>query len=205
MSLGPFPRQEERFRIALFPLPVVLLPGARMPLHIFEPRYRDMVRDALATDRRFGMMYHDWDRHGPFLGEEGRVGTVAEIIQYQMLEDGRSMILIDGRERFHIVDGIESETLYFEALVSPYPDATAMEGEELAFRRGESIELFHRVLASLAERPSGVPEPNRGEELSFLLAQTIAVEPGFLQRLLELTDEGSRLERIDRIFRAALD
>jgi Lon protease-like protein len=196
---------EERFRIALFPLPVVLLPGARMPLHIFEQRYRDMVRDALATHRRFGMVYHDWDRHGPFLGEEGRVGTVAEITQHQMLDDGRSMILIEGLERFRIVDGIESDTRYFEALVSPYPDATVMQGEELAFRRGESIALFRRVVASLSEPPSALPEATRDAELSFVLARTIEVEPGFLQRLLELTDEGSRLERIDRVFRAALD
>jgi Lon protease-like protein len=195
---------EERFRIALFPLPVVLLPGAPMPLHIFEVRYRDMVRDALETDRRFGMVYHDWDRRGPFLSEEGRVGTVAEIRQHEMLEDGRSMILIQGLERFRIVDGIESDALYFEALVSPYRDATVMKGEELAFRRGESIDLFRRVVASLSERPPELPELSTDEELSFVLAQTVHVDPGFLQRLLELTDEGSRLERLDRVFRAAL-
>ncbi len=195
---------EERFRIAVFPLPVVLLPGARMPLHIFEQRYRDMVRDALAADGRFGMVYHDWDRRGPFLSEEGCVGTVARITRHKMLEDGRSMILIEGLERFRIVDGIESDALYFEALVSPYTDATVMQGEELAFRRGESIALFRRVVDSLGERPEALPELSTDDELSFVLAQMIQVEPGFLQRLLEITDEGSRLERLDRIFRAAL-
>jgi Lon protease-like protein len=195
---------EERFRIALFPLPVVLLPGAPMPLHIFEPRYRDMVRDVLAADRRFGMVYHDWDRQGPFLSEEDRIGTVATIRQQEMLEDGRSMLLVQGLERFRIVDGIESDAPYFEALVSPYRDTTVMRGEELAFRRGESVDLFRRVVASLGEDPPELPDLATDEELSFVLAQTVHVEPGFLQRLLELPDEGSRLERLDRIFRAAL-
>jgi len=202
MTQAPHP--EERFRIALFPLPVVLLPGAQMPLHIFEPRYRDMVRDALAADRRFGMVYHDWDRQGPFLSEEGRVGTVAEIRQHELLEDGRSLLLVEGVERFRIVDGIESDALYFEALVTPYRDTTVMKGEELAFRRGESIDLFDRVVDALEERPAPLPDLSRDSELSFVLARTVQVEPGFLQRLLELTDEGSRLERLDRIFRAAL-
>lgn len=197
---APEPRQ----RIALFPLPVVLIPGAIMPLHIFEPRYRMLVRDALEADRRYGMVYHDWDTQGPFLCEEGRIGTVAEIRQYEPLEDGRSLIVVQGIERFRIIDGIESESLYFEALVTSYSDTTVMEGEELAFRRRESIQLFRSVIAKLSEHPQALPELSADQELSFLLAQTIQVTPPWLQRLLELRDEGSRLERLDRVFRDAL-
>ena len=122
----------------MFPLPVVLLPGAPMPLHIFEPRYRAMVHDCRESDGRFGMVYHDWDLLGPFLSEEGRVGCVAEIRQHEALEDGRLLIVVEGLERIRIVDGIESENLYFEALVSPHTDTTVMQGEELALRRRES-------------------------------------------------------------------
>ena len=195
---------EDRRRIALFPLPVVLLPGALMPLHIFEPRYRDMVRDAMASDRRFGMVHHDWDRQGPFLSEEGRVGCMGEIREHQLLDDGRSLIAVEGMERFRIIDGIESDTLYFEALVTPLPDTTVMKGSELAFRRRESIGLFQQLVASLRERPVSLPDLRDDTELSFVLARTVQVDPSFLQRLLELTDEGSRLERLDRVFRAAL-
>lgn len=175
-----------------------------MPLHIFEPRYRDMVRDAMASDRRFGMVYHDWDEQGPFLSEEGRVGCVAEIREHEILDDGRSVLVVEGMERFRIVDGIESDTLYFEGLVTPHPDTTAMAGAELETRREESIRLFGDVVAALSEEPVSLPDLDPADEVSFVLARSIEIGPGFLQRLLELTDEGSRLVRIDRILRAAL-
>ena len=201
MPLGP----ERRYRLPLFPLPTVLLPGALMPLHIFEPRYRDMVRDCLEGDHRFGMIYHDWDEQGPFLSEAGRIGCVGEIREHQMLEDRRSLLVIQGVERFRIEDGIESEALYFEGLVTPYPDTTVMRGEELRGRRRESIRLFHRVVASLSERPDALPELEPDEETSFLLAQTIQADARWHQRLLELRDEGSRLARVDRILRAVAE
>jgi Lon protease-like protein len=203
MSVGPDP--ELRYRLPLFPLPTVLLPGTLKPLHIFEPRYRAMVRDCLDGDRRFGMVYHDWDKQGPFLSERGRVGCVGEIRHRQELEDGRSLIAVEGLERFEIEDGIESDTPYFEGLVTPYPDITVVEGEELALRRRESIRLFHAVLASLSERPDSAPDLDADREVSFLLAGTIQADPGWHQRLLEMRDEGSRLARVDRVLRAVLE
>jgi len=196
---------ELRYRLPLFPLPTVLLPGALMPLHIFEERYRHMVRDALEGDGRFGMVYHDWDEQGPFLSEPGRVGCVGRIREHQELEDARSLIVVEGVERFRIEDGIESESLYFEGLVTPYRDETVLEGEELESRRMESIGLFRAVVASLSERPESLPELEPDHELSFLLAQAIQVDPKWHQRLLEIRDEGSRLARLDRVLRAVLD
>lgn len=198
------PEAELRYRLPLFPLPTVLLPGALKPLHIFEPRYRAMVSDCLEGDRRFGMVYHDWDERGPFLREPGRIGCVGEILEHQPLEDGRSLIVVRGVERFRIEDGIESDALYFEGLVTPWPDETVMEGEELRSRRRESIRLFQAVVTSLSERPDSLPELDADRELSFLLAQAIQADPGWHQRLLELRDEGSRLIRVDRILRAVL-
>lgn len=195
---------EHRYRLALFPLPVVLLPGALMPLHIFEQRYRDMVRDCTTSDGRFGMVYHDWDDSGPFLGEEGRIGCVAEIRQHELLADGRSLLVVGGVERFRIIDLVESDTLYFEGLVEPYPDRTVMHGEELALRRKESIRLFHTVVETLSAEPAKLPDLTPDDEISFRLAQTIQVTPGWHQRLLELQDEASRLTRLDRVFRAAM-
>ncbi|MEX2467898.1 MAG: LON peptidase substrate-binding domain-containing protein [Gemmatimonadota bacterium] len=196
---------DPRFRLPLFPLPVVLLPGTPMPLHIFEPRYRDLVRDCLASDRRFGLVYHDWDRQGPFLCEEGRIGCVAEIREHEELSDGRSLITTQGIERFRIVDGIESESAYFEGLVTRYPDDPSVDEDTLTSRRRASIELFHAVVATLDPRPQRLPrlEPNR--ETSFLLAQTIGVDPSWHQQLLELRDERARLTELDRVFRAALE
>ena len=202
--MNPIERAEPRHRLSLFPLPVVLLPGTLVPLHIFEPRYRALVSDSLKKDRRFGMVYHDWDRQGPFLNEEGRIGCVAEIQEHELLTDGRSLITVEGAERFRISDGIESGTPYFEALVSLYRDAPEAHGYDLTLRRRESIELFRSVVASLSEAPRRVPDLEPANETSFLLAQTIAVDPTWHQRLLELQDESARLEELDRVFRAAL-
>ncbi len=195
-----------RYRLPLFPLPVVLLPGTRMPLHIFEQRYQDLVRDALAGDRRFGMVYHDWDRQGPFLSEEGTVGCLAEISEHQSLDDGRSLIVIDGIERFAIDDGLESDTLYFEAIVRPYADdegGRAFEAD-IEERRRSSLELFEAVLDTFDERPE-LPDFSAGEELSFRLARTIQVDPRWHQELLELTSEPGRLDRLDEVFQALLE
>lgn len=197
-------RTEARYRLPLFPLPLVLLPGAPMPLHIFEPRYREMLSDCLEGDGRFGLVYHDWDRQGPFLCEEGRVGCVAEIKKHETLEDGRSLILVEGSERFRISDGIESESSYFEGLVTPFFDDAVVPANELAVRRRESIELFESVVASLPEAPERLPTLEPEKEVSFVLAQTIQVDPSWHQHLLELQDEGARLAIVDRIFRAAL-
>ena len=188
----------------LFPLPVVLLPGAALPLHIFEPRYRTLVEDCLRADRRFGMVCHDWDAQGPFLSEEGRIGCVAELVEHQRLPDGRYVIAVRGLERFRILDGIESETLYFEALVTPYRDVRPPSGDGIVRRRRASIELFHEVVAALPERPDNVPTLEPELETSFLLAQTIDIEATWLQELLERRTEAERLDELDRIFRAVL-
>lgn len=193
-----------RYRLPLFPLPVVLLPGAVMPLHIFEQRYRDMVSDVLGGDGRFGLTYHDWDEVGPFLAETGRVGCVGQIREHERLEDGRYMVVVEGMERFRIDEGLEQQALYFEAVVTSYDDETTMRGDELAFRRGESIKLFERLLDLLPEQPVQVPELDVDEEVSFRLAQTIQMDLAWHQRLLELRDEGSRLERIDQVLRAVI-
>ena len=191
-------------RLPLFPLPTVLLPGAVMPLHIFEERYQHMVRDALESDRRFGIIYHDWDDHGPFLGEPGTIGCVATIDQYQPLEDGRSLLAVRGDPRFQVTGEVVQSSLYYEADVEAVEDTTVMSGDELRFRRRESIRLFHEVVDSLTERPLQLPDLSETDEVSYLLAQAIQMKPTWHQRLLELTDEGSRLERIDQVLRRAL-
>jgi Lon protease-like protein len=177
-----------------------------MPLHIFEQRYRDMVRDAMEGDRRFGMVFHDWDEQGPFLSEENTIGCVGEISEHQLLEDGRSLIVVDGLERFAIDDGLESDTLYFEGLVRPYGDTPAGPSfaEDIRARRQQTIDLFEAVLATFEERPE-LPEYSADRELSFVLAQTIQVDPRWHQDLLVMTNEVDRLERLDEVFQALLD
>jgi Lon protease-like protein len=191
-----------RYRLPLFPLPVVLFPTATMPLHIFEPRYRRMVARCLEADRRFGLVYHDVDVKGPFLTEIGTVGCIAEIVDFQPLPDGRSMLMARGLERFAIADGIESGEAYYEALVTPYADVRPDEGIEEHRRR--SLALFEAVVRALPSEPASLPEMDVSTELSFPLMRTIDVDAAWQQAFLELRDEGHRLERLDAVFRAAL-
>lgn len=193
-----------RFRLPLFPLPVVLFPTAAMPLHIFEPRYRRMVERCLETDRRFGLIHHDADLRGPFLLEEGRVGCVAEIQDFQPLPDGRSVLVARGIERFHIVDGIESTEPFYEALVAPYHDGP-MDVVALEHQRRRTLALFDGVVRSLAAEPESLPEIDVTGELSFPLVRAIEVEASWQQAFLELRNEVHRLERLDAVFKATLD
>ena len=191
-------------RLPLFPLPVVLFPGALMPLHVFEPRYRQMMAHCLEGDRRFGLVYHDPDRFGPFEMEPGRVGCTAEILKFQPLPDGRSLVLVEGLERFRIEDGIESEALYYEALVDEYPDlAGARRG--IVQRRRTSVVLFHRVLQEVLKHPGPLPPISTREETAFQLAQAIRIDPAWQQELLEARGEKARLDRLDFLFRAILE
>jgi Lon protease-like protein len=192
-------------RLPLFPLPIVLFPGTLIPLHIFEPRYRDMVADVLETDRQFGLIYHDPDRQGPFLSEEGRVGTVARIRRHQPLSEGRSLILVRGLDRFRIESEVEGPSLYYEALVTGLQDSPPGDREALVARRQRSLALFQSVLHTMPHVPEALPRFDVQEELSFKLAATLRMDPFWQQELLELRDEEARLSRLDPVFRAGID
>ncbi len=191
--------------LPLFPLPVVLFPGAPMPLHIFEPRYRSMVARCLEYDKRFGLLYHDSDERGPFLNERGRVGTVAFIERFQLLPDGRSLILARGKDRFEIRDGIEQRELYYEAEIQPYPDATRPLPGAIRTVRERTLELFQAVVQRLDDAPGEIPAFDLDRDLSFQLAPTVQIDARWQQSLLELRQECHRLERLDAVFQAAVD
>lgn len=193
-----------RYRLPLFPLPVVLFPTAAMPLHVFEPRYRRLVERCLETDRRFGLIYHDADVRGPFLMEEGRVGCVAEIQDFQPLPDGRSLMVARGVDRFQVEDGIESPEPFYEALVSPYRDRPT-DLTALDHQRRRTLALFELVVRTVAADSDTLPELDVAGELSFPLVRSIEVEASWQQAFLELRAEGHRLERLDAIFQAILD
>jgi ATP-dependent Lon protease len=191
-------------RLPLFPLPIVLLPGAPLPLHIFEARYRQMVADCLSADRRFGLLYHDPDLHGPFHTEPGQVGTVAEILRFQPIPDGRSLILCRGLDRFVVDDGVESSTPYFEAVVAPYDDEPG-EMSGVVERRRDSVALFHRILRDAMEYDGEPPQVDLDEEVAFRVAQAFRIDPAWQQRLLETRTELARLDMIDGLLRSVLD
>jgi ATP-dependent Lon protease len=202
--LNPNCLAQRVFRLPLFPISVVLFPGAPLPLHVFEARYRQMMAHCLEGDRRFGLLYHDPDRQGPYEVEAGQVGCVAEIMQFDPLPDGRSTVLLRGTERFRLNDGIESEALYYEGLAETYDDEPEDE-EALAEHSRTTAELFHQVLQHISDEPQPPPPLDDDEPLSFQIAQWIKIDPMWQQRLLEIRREGGRLDVIDELLRITLD
>jgi Lon protease-like protein len=141
-------------RLSIFPLPGALLfPGMHLPLHIFEPRYRALVSDAMARDRRVGMIQpramgaRGGDR--PALYDVGCVGRIAEV---EMLEDGRSNLVLEGLALFRLERELEVTTLFrqVEAELLPTPEdetlslgsraALEMEARRFAERQGYAVD-----------------------------------------------------------------
>src|SRR6267378_7300015 len=106
--------------LPIFPLPIVLFPGATQPLHIFEPRYRNLLADCLDGDRCFGIAYASPDKaSGPAPGD---VGCIAHILTTQSLPDGRSDILTTGEQRFVLLEWLATERPYRMARVEQFVD-----------------------------------------------------------------------------------
>lgn len=177
--------------IPIFPLPnVVLFPAAFLPLHIFEPRYRAMVADALAGERLIGMILM---RPGWESDYEGRpavypIGCAGFITHAEPLEDGRYNIVLRGTERFRILGELPTAGTtrpYRVAEVETIPDiAPPTEREAI---RDQRLRL-EKLIARRLQRPiddNTIPPDMRDEDLISALAQHLALDPIEKQALLE--------------------
>src|SRR5215218_9144934 len=100
-------------RLGLFPLPLVLVPTERVPLHIFEPRYLELVQECIDRGVEFGILLNEPE------GGMHEIGTSAAIVDVQPpLPDGRMNIVVEGRERFRVLE-IHQERSFLEATVEP--------------------------------------------------------------------------------------
>jgi ATP-dependent Lon protease len=183
--------------LPIFPLPLVLFPGATQPLHIFEPRYRTLLADCLAGDRRFGITYvapqPDTSADPAPAPAPGDIGCVAHILNTQALPDGRSDILTTGERRFVLLDWIATDHPYRIARVEEFDDdpVDAPEAEDLAtdVRRD-----FLRVIEALEHEPPELPvDP---EALSFRVAATLELNPPAKVALLAIRSTTVRLRRL---------
>lgn len=103
-------RLRQMTRLPIFPLPgAIMFPGLQLPLHIFEPRYRAMVADALVRDRRIGMIQPQRAEEGAPLFEIGCVGRIRDV---ETMDDGRFNILLEGEARFRILRELTVPTAY---------------------------------------------------------------------------------------------
>jgi ATP-dependent Lon protease len=189
--------------LPLFPLPLVLFPGMSLPLHIFEERYRQMLADVRASNNLFGLSYFDINTATNTRPSIGHVGCAAEVVEAQLLPDGRSNILTVGLIRYRLVEYVEAGEPYLVGRVEFFEDER--EDEELLLERARHVsELFTRIAravrnlnddrAGLAELPDAEPE-----RLSFLVAAAMELDAEAKQSLLDLRSGTERLERIGNL------
>ncbi len=186
--------------LPLFPLAVVLFPGTPLPLHIFEPRYRQMLEDISVGDNLFGLSYFDPTVSGTDFPPVGHTGCVADVRETQVLSDGRSNILTVGLIRYQVEAYVESGQPYLVGRVSFFEDeaeneellaGSAREVSDLFLRIARAVRLINDERAALPELPETEPE-----HLSFLVAAAMELEPEVKQELLELRYTSERLKRL---------
>jgi uncharacterized protein len=170
--------------LPLFPLEVVLLPGTPLPLHIFEPRYKEMIGECLANDAPFGVVR---------ALDEGiaEVGCTAEIITVtKEYPDGRMDLIAEGRKRFEVLE-LNQERSFLRAEVLLVPDEPNAAAQEEKVR---AIQL-HLEILSLAGAVQDLSAADQNQ-LSFYLAGSLPLDLDFKQKLLAMRSEGERIQAV---------
>ncbi len=178
-------------RIPLFPLNVVLLPGATLPLHIFEPRYRQMVRHCVDNQSEFGVL----------LGlPKGivRVGCTAQVTEVlKRYNDGRMDIITVGRSPFRITQLVNADAYAKDALLEGDVDFLDDRDARVDARLQSELTRLYEVCHTLVfdDYPRNI-EAEATEYLSFVVAATLPLDLMWKQQLLELRSEADRQERL---------
>jgi Lon protease-like protein len=180
--------------IGLFPLELVLLPGERVPLHIFEDRYRELIGECLAEESEFGLILEDGDG----LRQVGTSTGVLELVHE--FDDGRMNVLVEGRTRFRVVELTDGRS-FATAEIEPLEDDEDAAAEDEASR---TLEIF-RQLVAIAEAEQ-VEEPSATDPfLSFQLAARVDFGHELKQELLEIRSERARLHRLAELLERAAE
>ena len=179
--------------IGLFPLALVLLPTERVPLHIFEPRYKELIGECLAEGGEFGLLLEDD-------GGRREIGTRAGVVEVlQVFDDGRMNVVVEGRERFRLVELTEGRS-FLTGRVEPVADDEDVPASGDVER---ALEQFRR-LVSAAEAEADELDP-RSASLSFELAGRVDFGLELKQELLELRSERLRLVRVAELLERAAE
>ncbi len=168
--------------LPIFELPIVLLPGEKIPLHIFEERYKRMVGTALEQGEPFGIVLRD-DDGARSIGCTARIDEVLE-----RFDDGRLNIVVSGEAPFRVLDRFESPEY-------PAGEVELMAEEDVPPIDQESATAARETFAELAERATGErPEPEELDGASaYAIAARIELPPETKQQLLEMRDEDDRM------------
>lgn len=179
--------------LALFPLELVLLPGAPLPLHIFEPRYKEMISEVMSQNESFGLVR--------LLNNNSiaEVGCTAEVVEVtKKYDDGRMDIVTQGQKRFEIIR-LDQERSFLRAEVTYFEDETGVAGKaEL-----ENLLKLHKELVGVAG--GEVPEIETDEpQLSFQLAGSLPLDLDFKQTLLGMRSEEQRVAAMIEYYNALI-
>jgi Lon protease-like protein len=179
-------------QLGLFPLPLVLLPTERVPLHIFEPRYKELVGECLERSEEFGIVLLKAN------GDIHHVGTRAAIIEVlEILPDGRINLVVEGGNRFRLLE-VDHDRSFASARVEPLvdefdpPDPADIERALASFRG------LQRTVGSTAELPAA-----DSPLLDFELATLVDFSNDLKQELLELTSPRRRMARLAELLEHA--
>ena len=186
------------FLLPIFPLPnLVFFPHTRLPLHVFEPRYRQLIQDALEGDHRFGvvLLRPGWERDyygAPALHSYGTLGTIEQAVS---LDDGRFNILLRGDVRVHLIDEVSKQP-YRTARVVARPEGERSVAEAYA-QREWLADLSRQYLTYLPDQVA-VPEIDTVglDALTNALIMSLNLEMEEKQRLLETDDLIIRAENV---------
>ncbi|NNE68069.1 MAG: hypothetical protein HKN33_16015 [Pyrinomonadaceae bacterium] len=190
-------------RLPVFPLPLVLMPHEMLPLHIFEPRYRQLLEDISHTNKLFGLSLFEPENEFQNRPQTNTIGCVAEVRESKELEDGRSNILTVGVIRYRLLEYLETDDPYLVAKVEFFEDEDEVDPNTEALSK-EVFLLFKRV-AQAAHNLSGqrgefpdIPEA-APEQLSFLVSAAFNLPPEEKYEYLEMTSTRGRLKKVHGI------
>ena len=170
--------------VGLFPLSLVLLPTEQVPLHIFEERYKDLIGECLADDAEFGLVYAD---------ESGirEIGTRAAVLQVLTeFDDGRMNILVEGRDRFKLLE-LTSGRSFQTGDIVPIEDVDDSADASTVQRARLLFDRLRELTSSEIEAPAGSTP-----QLSYVLAARVELTAEAKLELLMETSERVRLERV---------
>lgn len=183
----------ELTNLGLFPLGLVLLPGERVPLHIFEPRYRALIADCTLGARPFVLS---------FATDDGvaKIGCTAHPETFvRRFADGRMNLVVEGGERVEIVEQTTGE-LYITARVRRIADVDEPASEALAAEVSERFGRLSKAVAGAAQQP----DVRDGVPLSYAIAGSFELDPAPKQQLLESRSETERLTLVRSLLDTAL-
>jgi Lon protease-like protein len=177
--------------LGLFPLSIVLLPSEHVPLHIFEPRYRELIGECIAEETEFGLLYEE----GDVRSEIGTRAAVVSVIEH--FPDGRLNIIVEGRDRFRIVEATSGRSFETAKVESVADDVAANDVD----RASAALLLFAHLL-ELVDAKAETPERD-APQLSFAIASHFELAAELKIELLTMTSEPDRLERVIEVLEGA--